>query len=275
MSEYKREMIVATAMGILLVALIGGLTYYLFPQTIFEPPLRVAFSFFFGQGNTASADSMGGNQTVYWEMLIIRFDFANGSTILPVSQDWSDLHEIPTYSGEVNASSLQRIGVEVMPCYGMTSPPDMNYTLDTIRNSTIHASLKGVEAVDLGVFERLNYVEKYVAYSSNRSVRVYCHSVNFSSSGYWSGKSLTPDLGIDVAELSGMLTGSGTALITFDATHNVHLKYNITTKGGTEQGETSLSWEGRMGTFEIVYDEGKITWIRYDFTTVKLLLLTV
>ncbi|MDH5375994.1 MAG: hypothetical protein OEZ21_08620 [Candidatus Bathyarchaeota archaeon] len=274
MSGYKRDL-AKVAMVLLLVALIGGVTYYLFPQTLFEPQPRLAFSFLFGQGNIASTDSMGKSETVYLEVLEIGFDFANGSTtFLPegnlLAQDLSDIYP-DKYSGEVVASSLQRIRVKVTPCYAVAS--DVDYTLDAMRNSTIHASLKGEEVVDLGVFERANYIEKYVGYSSNRSAIVHCYSVDLSSSGYWSRESITPELGIDVAELSVVLAGSGTTLITFDAMHSVHLKYNIKSTGGTEQGETDLSWEGRMGTFEIVYAQGRITRIRYEFTTVKLLLL--
>lgn len=278
MSEYKKEMIVATVTGVLLVGLISGVIYILFPPTPFELPPRLALSFFLGLGSGASADSMGKNETVYLEVLEIGFDFANGSTMnLPEmnlhAQDLSDVCP-DKYSGEINASSLQRVTVKVTSCYGANA--DIDYTVDTVRNSTIYASLKSVEVVNLGVFERANCIERYVGYSSNRSVvvRIRCQSVDVSSSGYWAGKELTPELGMDVAELSGMLTGSGTALITFDATHSIHLKYNITT-GSIQQGETDLSWEGRIGTFEIVYDQGKITWVRYDFTTVKLALLTV
>jgi len=276
MSEYKKEVVVATAMGVLLFALIGGLTYFLLPPTLLEPSPQPAFSFLFGQGNTVLANSIGKKQTVYLEVLEIRFDFMNGSTTyLPednlLAQDLSDIYP-EKYSGEINASSLQRIRVKVTPCYAMTS--DIDYTLDTIRDSTIHTSLKGEEVVDLGVFERANYIEKYVGYSSNRSNVVHCYSVDLSSSGYWSKESTTPELGIEIAELSRMLTRSGTALITFDAMHSVHLKYNIST-GGTKHGETDLSWEGRVGTFEIVYHQGKIILIRYDFATVELLLLAV
>lgn len=274
MSGYKRDL-TKVAMVLLLVALIGGVTYYLFPQTLIEPPPRLAFSLLFGQGNIASTDSMGKSEAVYLEVLEIGFDFANGSTTyLPElnlhAQDLSDVCP-DKYSGEVDASPLQRIRVKVTPCYAMAS--DVDYTLDTIRNSTIHASLKGEEVVDLGVFDRANHIEKYVGYSSNRSAFLHCYSVDLSSSGHWSRESITPELGIDVAELSVALAGSGTSLITFDAMYSMHLKYNIKTTGGTEQGETGLSWEGRMGTFEIVYDQGRITRVRYDFTTVKLLLL--
>lgn len=275
MSEYKKDMIVATAMGVLLVALISGVIYYLFPPTLSESQPQVAFSFFLGPASGASTDSMGKNETVYLELLEIRFHFSNGSTIcLPeddlLAQDLSDVYP-DKYSGEVNASSLQRITVKVRPAYGADA--DIDYTVDTIRNSTIYASLKGVEVVDLGAFERTNYIERYVGYSSNRSVFIHCHSVDVSSSGHWSGALLAPELGMDVDELSGILDGSGTSLITFDAAHNVHLKYNVTTRGGTQQGETDLSWEGRMGTFEIVYNQSRITCVRYDFTTVKLALL--
>lgn len=277
MSEYKRDLMVATAMGVLLVALISGVIYYLFPPTLVGSQPRVAFSFFLGPVIGASAGSIGKNETVYLEMLEIRFEFSNGTIInIPKepdnlrAEDLSDFYP-DKYSGEVIASSLQRITVQVRSTYGAAA--DMDYTVDTVRNSTICASLKGVKVVDLGVFER-RMLEKYVGYSKNSSVVIYPHEVDISSSGNWTREHLNPELGIDIAELSGMLSGSGVTLIAFDAAHSVSLKYNITS-GGTAQGEADLRWEGRMGTFEFVHHQGRITLVRYDFTTIKLSLLTI
>jgi hypothetical protein len=94
-----------------------------------------------------------------------------------------------------------------------------------------------------------------------------------SCSGFWKTTG-TGGWTINADQLSSMLQGNGTALITFDAAINASVRYELRNEN-VETGELTLSpWEGRLGIIEIVYEQGKITWIRYSFSRASLTLLT-
>lgn len=274
MSAYKSDMAKA-AITILLVVLLGIASYHFFPQS---PIPREPFVFAWIEGNANYTDTMYKiNKTLQWVMLDFEFAFVNGSSIHEPNanaQAGQSFEICLEYHGEFNATSLQRIGISRT---GISFGTSCN-TTQMEKNTTINTALKAVEVNDLGTFEELNWHETTTNYGNG------CVSIgisgwpNQSYSGNWKRygerdfKDIEWMMGID--QLSSMLPGSGIAWITFNATISVNIKYEITVDGTTETGETSLLYEGTIGTIEITYDQGRILWVKYDFQGARLQLLT-
>ena len=279
MSAYKREVIFAGIMALSLITVLGAISYLLFPQTTSQLKTRTPATFAFSLigGNLAYESPTIENQTIRhdtmdWLQLEFEFTFANGSSIH--EPDWRSVPKgetgaiRPEYYGEFDAKTLQKISINLFGI-GVISLPE-NTSLEVNKNTTINVSLKAVQITDLGVYRRLN--ERKTITVNPKGFEVEIGSRNVSYSGFW--KSYGNWI-IDADQLASMLQGNGTALVTFDATVSAMIEYEITRDETTEKGEAALSpWEGRIGTIEIVYEQSKITWIRYSFSRVSLILLT-
>lgn len=93
-----------------------------------------------------------------------------------------------------------------------------------------------------------------------------------SSTGYW--KTTDYIWGITTNQLGDMLRKSGTANITFTMDINMGLKYKVTTTSeGNLTGDAALSWSGMWGTLQLTHEEGEISWVKYNFATLKLIML--
>ena len=279
MSAYKREVIFAGIMALSLITVLGAMSYFLFPQTTSQlktrTPATLAFSLI--GGNLAYESPTIENQTIRhetmdWLQLEFEFAFANGSSIHE-----PDVHSVPEgetgairpeYYGEFDARTLQKISINLFGI-GVISFPE-NTSLEVSKNTTINVSLKAVQVTDLGAYKCLNERRTITVFPKGFEVEIGSRNVSYS--GFW--KSYGNYWIIDAGQLASMLQGNGTALITFDAAVSAMVEYEMTRGETTETGEVVLSpWEGRIGTMEIVYEQSKITWIRYSFSRVSLVLL--
>lgn len=270
--EYRGEIAQLAIVAVLLVALLSGVSYYLFPQ--YSSPIGPTPSFVYAwvKGNESQTGNTYESKTVLWELLDFEFSFVNGSSVHEpnVGDEIGKEYVVyPEYHGEFDATDLLKIVIRRFPVtiggiknttigqvYIETFTHEDNTTsyLEAHGNFSISVSLRGIDVIDLGTLKLIDWV--YGPYSD---------------SGYWKKGSWT----IDVNQLSSMLLGSGTALITFDAALNVHVQYEITVEGTTKTGENDLSLEESMGTIEIAYDQGKLLYVRYDFESIRLILLKV
>jgi len=285
-SWYKREIFFAGIMALLLITVLGAISYFLLPQTIAQLKVStpVTFAFSLMGGNVVYESPTIENQTIKqdtmdWLQLEFEFIFDNGSSIHEpdiFNGEVGKQYEIrPEYHGEFEAETLQRISIELFRIYITDLPENASTSLEVNKNTTISVSLRSTRIIDLGIRTSLNERTKHeqtMFPKLHGSTRLLREGV-LSCSGFWE----TTGYGgwtINVSQLSDMLQGNGTALITFDATINVSISYEMRNEN-VETGELTLSpWEGRIGTIEIVYEQGKITYIRYSFSRASLILLT-
>jgi len=269
--EYGREIAQSSIVAVLLVALLSGVSYYLFPQYSSSIGPTPSFVYAWVKGNESQTGNVYENKTVLWKLLDFEFSFVNGSSIHEPGEGEKGEEQVIRleYHGELDATDLLKIvirqfsviigGVKDMTIGQVhieTFTHEDNTTdyLEAHGNFSISVSLRSIDVIDLGTLKLIDWVRD-----------------PSSDSGYWKNGAWT----MDADQLSSMLLGSGTALIVFDAAVNVHVKYEITVEGITKTGENDLSWEGSMGTIEITYDLGKLLYIRYDFESIKLQLLKV
>lgn len=281
-SWFKREAIFAGIMALSLITVLGAISYLLFPQTTSQLKTRTPATFAFSLigGDLAYESPTIENQTIRhdtadWLQLEFEFTFANGSSIhepnVPLPEGETGVIR-PEYYGESDAETLQRIYVKLFH-FGIVAIPE-NVSLEVSKNTTISVVLKATEVFNLGVYKCLNERKTITGYPKGFEVEI--GSMNRSYSGSWKPNPMVDaeDWAIDVDQLTSMLQGNGTALVTFDATINVTIRYEMIDEN-VESGEITLSpWEGRIGTIEIVYEQSKITWIRYSFSKASLILLT-
>lgn len=270
--EYGREIARSAIVAVLLIALLSGVSYHLFPQ--YSSPIGSTPSFVYAwvKGNESQTDNPYESKTVLWESLDFEFIFVDGPSIHEpnVGEEIGKEYVIcPEYHGEFDATDLLKIVIKrfsltiggakntiLGPFHIETFTYQDNTTsyLEAHGNFSISVFLRSIDVIDLGTLQLIDWIHG-----------------PYSDSGYWKNGAWT----IDVNQLSSMLPGSGTALITFDATVNVHVQYEITVEGTTKTGENDLSWEDSMGTTEIAYDDGKLLYIRYNFESIRLILLKV
>ena len=92
------------------------------------------------------------------------------------------------------------------------------------------------------------------------------------ATGYWESTNYSWE--ITASQLSEILNGSGVATITFNTCYSTELKYKIITMPeGVLTGNASLSWSGAWGTLQLTYKEGKISLVKYNFKTIKLIMI--
>lgn len=262
----------SAVIAVLLIALLGGVNFYLFPQYSSSEP-TLSYAFMWVKGSENQAVNWYENKTILWELLDFKFSFANGSSLHEPNVLGGEIGKEysirPEYHGDFDATELLKIAIQRLPILicgtkGFTIGPshgetythedDTNSSMEIHGNYSIRVSLRGIDVVDLGILRLIDWVR-----GPN------------SDSGYWKNGIWT----IDADQLSSMLTGSGTASINFDATVNAHVQYKISDDGTTKEGENDLSWQGSIGKIEIVYEQTRLKFIRYDFQSIRLVLLQI
>ena len=279
-------MIFSGIMALMLITVLGAVSYLISPQTedheiqyVFQAP--ESFAFTLTEANVSNESPTPENQTMKYDTmdwLQLEFEFTFTDKIYPIHEpDMFNKKHVtiyPEYHGEFNATPLQSIDIELFRFFCMGSLPENATSMEFYRNITISATLRDTQIIDLGVRTSVNERIK-TRYSIIRGFLggiVEISGWDWSCSGFWE-KNHAGGWIISVDQLSSMLQGNGTAYITFDATINARVRYEM--KNETEEtSELTLpTWEGRLGTIEIVYEQGKITWIRYSFFSASLTLL--
>jgi hypothetical protein len=182
-----------------------------------------------------------------------------------------------SFQREYNATWLTSIGIRphTIVCQPEDLPFNGSYSLTMTMNTTINATLEAMENIDLGTYSCWN--ESYLI-SQNDS---YSHSSmignpTWDNSGYWK-RGWEPEDTMWVmknGELSGMLQGSGTALITFRGVIDLKLDYEITMNKVKRTDVKTLSWQGSLGIIKLTYDQNKLFWMKYEIQAIQLAMLT-
>lgn len=261
----------------LLACLLGIIVYYSPSGDDLPKP---AFAFVLADSSQTQIDPQYANTTLLWRFFEMQFGLENGSRIyvggvglhLPKGSNWGGVK--PEYHGGFTASvhdmlvTLWSYRRAPWGTTNVTGPSDIGTiaNVSTTQNVTIDSSLMTSTVIDMGTCTFI--------YGPRISDTSY--------SGFWNrdphGRAVVtncPWWDISSTELLEYLEDSGTATLSFEATFNVHVSYNITLGGETETGEKDLFWEGTLGTIEIGYDEDSIFEVRYDFIRVELILLTL
>jgi hypothetical protein len=293
MSEYKKEIIKLSIAAVLLAVLLGVPCSYFFPEIIrIQPP--IAFAFAWVEGDMTGDDSFS-NKTISWNMLEFEFRFMNGSLIhfpywiLVGPEENITLYGEGWYEskkGEFNATTLQSITVRFCHARGVSLwyPRNSTYRLETNRTTIIDVFLEALNITDLGSYNCWNDIDALIIHNRGNHTSIECGPQipyprgNSSASGLW--RLVWTNYGyvhtwvVNATQLSSMLHDSGTAFIAFDTTLKIDIDYEIVTEDQTTAGRRTLSWEETMGTIEIIHNHGKLFWMRYDFSSVRLVLLT-
>jgi hypothetical protein len=270
MSESRKKIVSATVVAVMLVTLLGFLSYRFFPQFT----VQTSFAFGWLEGRQELTNN---TITLLISTLSPGFTFQNETTW------WQEQWTLKTYGipenqsimlqGEHNATWLKLISIHPynIICTPADLPFDRTYHITAAINTTIHVSLEAVTNVDLGVYDCWN--ESYLIFQNDtHSETSGTGEPAWNNSGYWTPKGANWE--IDVEKLSGMLQGSGTALITFRGALRVNLDHEITISGVETTNEKNLSWEGSMGTIKITYDQGRIIWVEHEVHAIDLTMLT-
>ena len=264
MGEYGKELLKSAIVAILFASLLGALTYYLVQPE--HGPTPVAFAL--GEERQLS----GNYSTLEGSGLALKFMFLNGSVITN------------KYSGEFNATELQRITLSIYDftsdLYGKDNDTVVRFLVAYLRNRIIQVTLvdQEQEMTDLGLSKHLGGISSwqsgrlgdpkqgcYNLLLDELKLSVDVTGEELSSTGYWNA----PDYvwSVTVSQLGDMLHGSGTAHIAFTVNISMELRYRfIRTSGEDLTGSTSLSWSGTWGTLQLIHEEGKISWAKYNFT---------
>lgn len=270
-SESQKKIIGATAIAVMLVAFLGLLSYQFFP----EPKIPTALAFVWLKGKQEPTDN---TIALLISTLSPKFTFQNETLWWEeqVSLKTSGIPEEPyiTLQGEHNATWLKSMNIHPynIICTPRDLPFDGAYNITIAVNTTIYVSLEAMTNVDLGVYNSWN--ETYIVYQNDTySESSGIDEPTWNNSGYWEPKGVNWE--IEVENLSSMLQGSGTALITFRGALHVKLDYEIIMNGVKKTNRKNLSWEGNMGIFKVTYDQSRIIWIKYEIPAVRLTMLTI
>ena len=273
MGEYRKELVKSAIVAIMSASLLGALTYYLVQPEY--SPIPVAFAL-------SEARQLTGNySTLEGSGLILKFTFLNGSVITKKC------------SGELNAADLQRMTLSVYgfsnDLYSRDTDTIVRFLVTYLQDRIINVTLVDgeQEMTDLGSSKSLGGITSWQSGRLGDPKQEYYNVLldelkspfsvarkEFSSTGYWKA---TDDIwSITVSQLSDMLHGSGKASMTFTVDTNIELKYRfIRTSGKNLTGSTNLSWSGTWGTLQLTHEEGKISWVNYDFTSMLALAFNV
>jgi hypothetical protein len=287
-SEYRKELLKSAIVAIMSASLLGAATYYLVQPGY--RPISVAFALVEGR-------QFSGNCSVAFGCwLDLNFTFLNGSVItkspLPPLEELCLGKPIPDeYSGEFNATELQKITVVVHGFSGfyLHGKSILKVLVACLEDRIINVTMLDQEMTDLGSSKSFGgiwgtstsrdggapgepYIENKTELDELKSSFNVAGKALESSTGYW--KTTDYIWEITTNQLGDMLRESGTANITFTMDINMGLKYKITTTSeGNLTGDATLSWSGRWGTLQLTHEEGNISCVKYNFITVKLIML--
>lgn len=285
MSEYRKELFKSALVAVMSAALLGALTYHLIQPE--DGPLPVVF------GLGEAGQFSGNYSTLEGYCLILQFTFLNRSRIekspLPSHEEMCQgllVHD--EYNGKLEATELQRITLSV---YGISSASYdadavVRYLAACLRDRIINVTLvdRNHDMIDLGSSKHLGSISGMQTGDFGDPNKTYYDSLldelmtsfnstkrQFTSTDYWAATDYVWSMTID--ELGDMLQGSGTATIAFTIDINIKLKYVILRTSEKDlTGNATLSWAGTWGTLQLTYEEGRISLIKYNFATIKLIM---
>ncbi len=277
-SEYRKELLKSAMVAIMSASLLGALTYYLLqPEQTLMP---VTFALDEGRQFPGERSMLDGS------CIVLKFTFLNGSAMRkrPFPSYDEIFQRVPgqgEYSGEFDATELQRITLSVHGISGLCFDSDtvVGGLVAYVQDRTIDATLvygdqemtnlglsrsfgviSGVQLVRLGELNPGYYDVLLDELKSSFGVT----GQEFSSTGYWEAADSKWD--ITVNQLGDMLHGSGTVRITFTMNVSMNLKYRLIRASEEDlTGSTNLLWAGTLGTLQLRHEEGKISWVNYNF----------
>jgi hypothetical protein len=271
MKEHGRSILTVVSLAAILVATLVLASNLLAPYLGGQNIVPKSFAFALVQGGN---DSANGAVAVMVSTLSPKFMFSNVTFGNGMEEDL----ETTQARAEYDATWLKWIGIrpKTIVCQPEQLPFNGSYSLTIAMNTTINASLD-VENIDLGTYSSWN--ESYLICQND----LYSHTLNlgtatWNGSGCWERGWYPEDTMcvMKTEELSGMLHGSGTALIIFHGVVDLKLDYEITMNGVKKTGVKTLSCEGNLGTVEVTYnDQNKPIWTKFEIQTMQLVMLAI
>ena len=275
MKEHGRSILTVISLAAILVVTLV-LTSNLLASYLEVPSIvPTSFAFALLEGSTDPANS---TVALMISTMSPKFTFRNDTS------DWEETgilkvfgipDEFPvSFQGERNATWLTLIGIHPhnIVCQPEDLPFNGSYSLTVTMNTTIYATLEAMENVDLGTYNCWN--ESYlICQNDTYSDSSIMGKPTWDNSGYWEFEGA--NWGMEIGELSGMLQGSGTALINFRGVIDVRLDYEITMNGVKRTDVKTLSWEGGLGIVKFTYDQNKLVWMKYEIQVIQLAMLTM
>jgi hypothetical protein len=268
----------ASVIAVLFACLLGALIYYL-PLEGVIPQSAIGFVWATGEDSPTESEYNVCLERVFFE---VKFYFANGTGVsipaifppyLSTGPTRPEDHR-PEYHGEIDATSLTTIGARFIQ-FGVKRPGDAIATMEIHENRFVNVYLvSGGVTTGMGMHEYLN--ENNNVWFNQTHTHIYGNGTYETSTntGYFVERYRTnvPTWNITVNELSQMLPYTGTATIDFHTSLEVNVHYNITINGETKIGDTKLTWNGILGTYQLNLDQGRILSVKYDFMSVFLFL---
>jgi len=281
-SEYRKELLKSAIVAILSASLLGAVVYHVFQPEHGLIPIVFAL----GEGGQLSGDY----SLLESSCLVLGFAFLNGSVITSPLLSPEELNRgvsIPDECiGEFDATELQEIILSVSDFDDFFYNRDtiVRYLVTWVQDRIISVKLvdRNQEITELGTSKSLGRKwniqsgrigdpkeEHYALLLDALKASFNITESEFSSTGYWKATDYT--WAMTAGQLGDMLHGSGTTKITFTLDIKTELEYRIIRTSEKDlTGKTSLTWTGTSGTLQLTHEEGKISWLKYNFKTVKL-----
>jgi hypothetical protein len=270
MKEHGRRILTVISLAAVLVITLVVVSNLLVSYLEVPSVVPTSFAFALLEG---SADPANSTIALMVSTLSPNFTFRNGG--MEGDLIFSGIpKEMPiSFQGEHDTTSLTSI--RIRPHIIVGQPKDLpfngSYSLTIAMNTTIYATLEAMENVDLGAYNCWNesyFICQNDTYSNSSSIG----KPTWNNSEYWEPEGA--NWGMEIGELSGMLQGSGTALVTFHGVIDVTLDYEITMNGMKKTDVKTLSWEGGLGMLKLTYDQNKLVWMKYEIQVIQLAMLT-
>jgi hypothetical protein len=191
------------------------------------------------------------------------------------------------YAGEFNATGLNSVILSTTSVKSKLSDPhtiirtlvayQQDRTIDTVLID------ENRETTDLGSSRVFGVVKTIQAGRFDFDQRYYQAILDGLQASLNVTKQLTSSRGcwriadyvwhVNVGKLSSVLQGSGIATITFSLDVIMDLRYGLfRTAGENVTGGVNLKWNGTWGTLDVTHEDGKITWVKYRFSLVALVM---
>jgi hypothetical protein len=269
----------------MLASLLGALTYY-----VVQPEQGlIPVTFALGEGR----QFLGNYSILEGSSLVLKFTFLNGSAIkrslLPSHEEISQGILDGKYLGEFDAAKLQSITLSVHGISGLYFSSDtvVKSLVAYLRDRIMNVTLVDQEMTNLGSSKRFGVVSSVQLGPLSGLKQRYYNAIldelmssfnvtreELSSTDYWKVTDYIWSITVD--ELDDMLHGSGTANIFLTVDIKTELKYRlIRTSGEDLTGSATLSWAGTLGTVQLTHEDGKISWVNYNFTKTVALIMIV
>lgn len=283
-----REAISGSFAAVLLACLLAVSIYSL---PLESDVLRPSFGFVWGSGADSPAESEY-NVCLRRGFLKMNFYFANG-TVLSIPNLWPEIEMeldpdaqiitgpmgpvLPEYHGEIDASSLIAIGVRFIQ-FGLKRPGDAIATMEIFENRSVEVHLiSGGVTTEMGTHNYLNQqFDVWFNQTHTMTGSDGRYEITPPNTGYFVERFTinVPAWKITLNDLYQMLPDTGTTTIKFHTTIDIDIThYNVTVIGGdTMIGAEKLTWDGILGTYELIIDQGRVLSVKYDFISAVLFL---